>query len=344
MSCMHVSIDNAVDKLTHLPFPIPNECHTVGDAIGTHVAWPAHLVVMQDEKLQRKKNVDHRNNIGLSSSVPRSLHLSYCYCKHALTDEQNLSLLFDHDLFDEDYELLLHLEDIIPFCSLDPIFANCIVVYMWHLYKKMKKDNKTDKFRFVNPHTIPYMLYVTKLDENGKIEHLNERASVLAERLSGASTNQLVLVPHNVGYHWILTIIDPYKEMVYLLDSLCHRNRYDVWKYVVDMSVRLFNSNKERKEKKQAIWEVVKSTLRKKLMKCDPSGQNAYKIIFTNRDEMAWEGFDAEMLMRFEEIEADDDKRLQCIHIFRLENFDIVGLCCHIATLMTNMYQGQLQY
>ncbi|XP_073277402.1 uncharacterized protein [Primulina huaijiensis] len=77
-------------------------------------------------------------------------------------------------------------------------------------------------FRFVNRHTIPYMPYVTRLDKNGKIEHLNERASVLAERLSGASTNQLVLVPHNVG------------------------------------SVRLFNSNKERKGKKQAIWEVVK--------------------------------------------------------------------------------------
>ncbi|XP_075483392.1 uncharacterized protein LOC142523469 [Primulina tabacum] len=129
---------------------------------------------------------------------------------------------------------------------------------MWHLYKKMKKDNKTDKFRFVNPHTIPYMPYVSKLDRNGKIEHLNERASVLAERLSVASTNQLVLVPHNIGYHWILTVIDPYKEMVYLLDSLSHRNRYDDWKYVVDMSVRLFNSNKERKWKKQAIWEVVK--------------------------------------------------------------------------------------
>ncbi|XP_073017236.1 uncharacterized protein [Primulina eburnea] len=84
------------------------------------------------------------------------------------------------------------------------------------------------------------------------------RLSVLAERLSVASTNQLVLVPLNVGYHWILTVIDPYKEMVYLLDSLGHRNRYDDWKYVVDMSVRLFNSNKERKGKKQAIWEVVK--------------------------------------------------------------------------------------
>ncbi|XP_073020481.1 uncharacterized protein [Primulina eburnea] len=257
--CMHVAIDSAVDELAHLPFPIPHECATVGDAVGAHVAWPAQFVVIQDEP-QKKKIVYHRNKIGLSSSVPRSLHLLYCYCKRALTDEQNLSLSFDHDLFDESYELFLHLEDIIPFYSLDPISANCIVVYMWHLYKKMKEDNKTDKFRFVNPHTIPYMPYVSKLDRNAKIEHLNERASVLAERLSVASTNQLFLVPHNVGYHWILTVIDPYKEMVYLLDSLGHRNRYDDWKYVVDMSVSFFNSNKERKGKKTSYMGSSKGS------------------------------------------------------------------------------------
>ncbi|XP_073051277.1 uncharacterized protein [Primulina eburnea] len=131
ITCMHISIDNVVEKLAHLPFPIQNECDTVGDAVGTYVAWPAHFVVIQDEKLQKKKIVDHRNKIGLSSSVPRSLHLLYCYCKRALTDEQSLSLFFYHDLFDESYELLLHLEDINPFYSFDPISANCIVVYMW---------------------------------------------------------------------------------------------------------------------------------------------------------------------------------------------------------------------
>lgn len=258
MDCMHVSIDKAVDRLAHLPFSIPNECDTVGDAIGTHVAWPAHLVVMQDEKPQRKKSVDRRNNRTRSSNVPRSLHLLYCYCKHALDGETNISMIFDHDFFDEDYELLVHLEDVIHFYHLEPISANCIVVYMWHLYKKMKKNNQVDKFRFVNPHMIPYMPYVTRLDKNGKIKHLNERAGVLADRLSGASRNQLVLVPLNVGYHWILTVIDPYKEAVYLLDSLSHRNRDADWKYVVDMSLRMFNSNKERKGKKHATWEVVK--------------------------------------------------------------------------------------
>ncbi|XP_073149833.1 uncharacterized protein [Henckelia pumila] len=49
MNCMRVSIDEAVENVAKLPFPIPNECDTVGDAIGTHVAWPARWVLMKDE-------------------------------------------------------------------------------------------------------------------------------------------------------------------------------------------------------------------------------------------------------------------------------------------------------
>ncbi|XP_073118799.1 uncharacterized protein [Henckelia pumila] len=232
MNCMRVSVDEAVEKSALLPFPIPNECDTVGDAIGTHVSCPAHLVVMKDEKPQRKKIVEKKSNPVLPSNVPRSLHILYCYDKRGLKiPGKHISMFLDHDLFDDEYELLVDLEDITPFYLLEPISANCIVVYMWILFKKMKKDNKVKKFRFMNPHTISVMPYVSKLDENEKIEHLNSWASVLVDRLSGAARNQLVLVPYNVGCHWILTVIDPYVEVVYLLDSLSHRNRYEDWKY-----------------------------------------------------------------------------------------------------------------
>ncbi|XP_073033835.1 uncharacterized protein [Primulina eburnea] len=36
-NCIRVSIDEAVDKSTHLPVPIPSECETIGDAVGTLV-------------------------------------------------------------------------------------------------------------------------------------------------------------------------------------------------------------------------------------------------------------------------------------------------------------------
>lgn len=62
----------------------------------------------------------------------------------------------------------------------------------------MMTSNKKDKFRFVNPHSIPY-IPKTAHDKIGKLERLNQRASFLADRLNGALEDQLVLVPCNIG-------------------------------------------------------------------------------------------------------------------------------------------------
>ncbi|XP_042388022.1 uncharacterized protein LOC121980123 [Zingiber officinale] len=42
-----------------------------------------------------------------------------------------ISVSFDYDVFDDDYELVLHLEDIIPLYHLEPLSGNCVVGYIW---------------------------------------------------------------------------------------------------------------------------------------------------------------------------------------------------------------------
>lgn len=49
--CMRVSIDEIVNESALLPFPISDEMKTLGSALGTHVAWPKHLVVAKDKVL-----------------------------------------------------------------------------------------------------------------------------------------------------------------------------------------------------------------------------------------------------------------------------------------------------
>ncbi|XP_074569656.1 uncharacterized protein LOC141826314 [Curcuma longa] len=241
-----------------LPHPIPSECEVIGDAVGTHVAWPQHLIVKHEEKPRRKMIEQPKKKLTLSASVPRSLRMLYCYSMRALQEGKYISMVLEHDVFGDDYELILHLEDIVPLYQLEAISGNCIIAYIWHLYKNMMTDIMKEKFRFMNPHSIPYIATTTR-DNKGKLERLNQRASLLADRLSCASVDQLVLVPCNVGFHWILTVIEPYKEVVYLLDSLSHRMCYDDWKYIVEMALRLFNSNKGRKGRKKSVWELVQA-------------------------------------------------------------------------------------
>lgn len=48
-NCVRVAIDHAIDGSAQLPIPITGECLCVADAVGTHVAWPVHLIKMQDK-------------------------------------------------------------------------------------------------------------------------------------------------------------------------------------------------------------------------------------------------------------------------------------------------------
>nr|GLL29449.1 protein DEHYDRATION-INDUCED 19 homolog 3-like isoform X2 [Ipomoea trifida] len=61
------------------------------------------------------------------------------------------------------------------------------------------------------------------------------------------------------------------------------------------------------------------------------SASRRYHSAFQPRSGMKWEGFDAEMLMGFEEIDmVDDDIREEFPCPFCSEYYDIVGLCFHI--------------
>ncbi|KAI3448511.1 hypothetical protein Pfo_005176 [Paulownia fortunei] len=60
------------------------------------------------------------------------------------------------------------------------------------------------------------------------------------------------------------------------------------------------------------------------------SASKRYQSALQSRSGMKWDGFEAEMLMGFEEIDMDDDIREEYPCPFCSEYFDIVGLCCHI--------------
>lgn len=60
------------------------------------------------------------------------------------------------------------------------------------------------------------------------------------------------------------------------------------------------------------------------------SASKRYQSALQSRSGIKWDGFDAEMLMGFEEIDMDDDIREEYPCPFCSDYFDIVGLCCHI--------------
>ncbi|KAH6828586.1 hypothetical protein C2S53_017370 [Perilla frutescens var. hirtella] len=133
-----------------LPYPISGVCDNVGDAIGSQVPWPAHLMEAKEkkhinEKVEAKQIVKKRL-VKSYESLNSSLKGLYCYAEGAMKNGEGIFIPLEDDVFGSNCEIYIHLEDIIPFCDLDPISSNCMVVYVWYLYSKMGKARTLSGF------------------------------------------------------------------------------------------------------------------------------------------------------------------------------------------------------
>ncbi|KAL8524423.1 hypothetical protein ACS0TY_014130 [Phlomoides rotata] len=252
---MCVSIDAVVDANALLPFQT-SKCKTVQDAIGSHVAWPVHLINLQiqvniilrifnfkgNKKCRKEKTLGH-------SRMPGKLHMLYCYAKVALS-ERVIRITMDKDVFGRELKIPIHFEDVDVFCRLHPISYSCIAVYIWHLYNKFKHKN-FEKFKFVDPYGVGHVPS-TNNEQTFIDAQISRRARVLTNRLVGTPANQLCVVSCNTEGHWILTIINPHKDEICLFDPLHEGIANDAWKDVVDMALKMFNAetmaNKPKKK------------------------------------------------------------------------------------------------
>lgn len=121
---VRVSIEYVYENETLLPIPIEDEAYTLREALGTHVAWPSHLVILEDkDKVKEGKRnpstpvaskdkvkeatqpspVEKSTNVSTSKStfegnhmevvpnidtLPHELRLCFMYAKRMKEDEQ----------------------------------------------------------------------------------------------------------------------------------------------------------------------------------------------------------------------------------------------------------------
>ncbi|XP_057790384.1 uncharacterized protein LOC131007248 [Salvia miltiorrhiza] len=133
--CLRVAIDEVVDDNARLPKPISDDMVTVGNALGTHVAWPTHLVVEKSiekpDKKTRGKKILKESAVKNLSSLPSSLVALYCMMEKSFAGE-GIRLPIDFEMFGQDLKIWILLkDDVIPFCNLEPITGNSIIAYIW---------------------------------------------------------------------------------------------------------------------------------------------------------------------------------------------------------------------
>ncbi|XP_057803010.1 uncharacterized protein LOC131018301 [Salvia miltiorrhiza] len=124
-----------------------------------------------------------------ATDIPMSLKMLHKYASVALFDGFTIKGSVDPLVFGHDLEVLIGFDDIHHMCELEALAASCICMYMWYLYKEYENSGILDIIRFVDPYDISHNPSVTQA----------KKASIVGQRLIGTKTDQLVLLPCNVG-------------------------------------------------------------------------------------------------------------------------------------------------
>ncbi|XP_075503860.1 uncharacterized protein LOC142541136 [Primulina tabacum] len=221
-----VSIDVVLDEKAQLPIPIKFGPTIINDVVGVIVGWPKELVIFPTTKRKGKPQSftladvpGQRDNFKeIEKTLPMSCKYIYSHVVRLLNESDTIYIEFEDAMFGRPKSIRLLREDILRFMEMREIGARQILVYMGHLYKDLKKKDKADYFSFVDPGNIP----TCPIGTDGR-----DLSKHIADQLEAVCRDSICLIPYNTGYHWILTIVNEDKNMIYLLDSTSNRNRDD---------------------------------------------------------------------------------------------------------------------
>ncbi|KAF4364732.1 hypothetical protein F8388_013763 [Cannabis sativa] len=127
------------------------------------------------------------------------------------------------------------------------IGAECIAFYIRILHERLKNSKREKYFRFIHPSW-------------GSIvgSYLQQNVESIADRLASAGEMQLSLIPINLGFHWVLIIIDPSREMCFWLNPTGELPS-DTIKNFIAMIFDYYNASKKKTPRAAGIiWKIIK--------------------------------------------------------------------------------------
>ncbi|KAL6348728.1 hypothetical protein AAG906_019464 [Vitis piasezkii] len=107
--------------------------------------------------------------------------------------------------------------------------------YLW-LHEHLD-DTLHEKIIFVHPGLVSKARTIAP-----KIE---KRAKIIVDRLIDSKLADLIFLPYNPRFHWVLAVIDLKSQTVYYLDLLLQQPYQDI-KDIVNMGFRIFVSQKKK--------------------------------------------------------------------------------------------------
>ncbi|XP_050946624.1 uncharacterized protein LOC127151227 isoform X2 [Cucumis melo] len=135
-----------------------------------------------------------------------------------IKDVDNICIPMNELIFGRDKFIYLAREDLLHYYSMVEIGYMCILAYITYLWDECDCARKF------------FVVDQSKISLHIKDRDLRSRN--LTNQLEVANLEQIVLIPYNTSFHWMLHVIDLQEIYVYVLDSLWSKVNEDIHGFI----------------------------------------------------------------------------------------------------------------
>ncbi|KAL3613354.1 Proteasome subunit beta type-3 [Castilleja foliolosa] len=241
-----VLVDDLILPNVNVPFPT-EEVNVVFEAKGTPVAWPKDLVVVISAQNQNVnvttspsrngKQVD--KDLCQPSQNVRSLEKYRVTCP-SFPSNFVITLDVGEDLFNLEHQLHVEKEHIQAWIQKNALVDIHVAFYMKYLNERRSSSH----YGFLCP---VYLADDCKSEE--------EKARYMANCMSKPERKKCVwFAPYKDGFHWALAVINPWDNIVYLLDPLRKGVPGNKFKDMVHAAIAIFVAQQNRFSRRKTHW------------------------------------------------------------------------------------------
>ncbi|KAL3627014.1 hypothetical protein CASFOL_028377 [Castilleja foliolosa] len=240
-----VLVDDPLLPNVNVPFPT-EEVNVVSEAKGSPVAWPKSLVVVISAETQISK-------VASSSGKGKQLDKDLCRpSQHVGSLEKyrvtcpsfpsNFLITLDvgEDVFNYEHQLHVGKEQIQDWVQKNALDEIHVAVYMKYL-------NETLSSRYYG------FLCPTYLADGCK--SVEEKARYMTNCMSKPQRKKCVwFAPYKDGFHWVLALINPWDNIVYLLDPSRKGVPSNKFKDMVHAAIAIFVAQQNKTSRRKTLW------------------------------------------------------------------------------------------
>ncbi|KAI5424286.1 hypothetical protein KIW84_030469 [Lathyrus oleraceus] len=291
---LKVSVDIALEKDALLPHPDDvSDATLLGDAIGSFVAWPTDLIIVGYETPTKSKAKDK----GIAREI------------ESVASQKEIPVAKKTEISKRTGAK-----------KKNPSNVGVINTYMRYLYDKLMGPRGLEqRFSFLNPMKTNLTEMIRKPDE--------VRTYVVERFMADTDREKLFFLPFNTGDggHWLLVAINPFKEIVYYLDSL-HKDwtTYPAMKTIVDTIIQTVRAQRKiqvpKRKANNITWNRVECPRQRNNIDCGYYTLRFMKeTLLMDRTDIPSDYFDEYRCAYYSKDQLDEIKEELCQFIIELQ-------------------------